>query len=865
MAYADKTLEEQLVEVGGRLASPPSNTEELLSLLDHTESILSRVQQSPSESMTKALDPSLKALVANELLRHSDTDVKIFVACCISEITRITAPEAPYEDDLMKEIFQMIVEAFENLSDMSGRSYAKLVSILETVAKVRSCVVMLDLECDGLILDMFRHFFKTIRDSHPDSVLSSMETIMTLVLEESEEISPELLTSLLDSVKKENKAVLPIVRKLGEKVITSCAAKLKPLLKEAVQSTGASFNDYLKIVATVCNEACSNPDPNDKNSSGENLADDSKLSDRTVSDELPQVVGNTESGSLEVVSPTDKSSKSVMSNGTAQIDKCSSRVSNSPNNSDHSRTESERENMENPDKKAAEINEVNSSTSDGLSVKQSVEQLDNEDKAGVQQSPGEDDRDALPPQEPDVVCPSRDKPSSKGSTKEGSEKSRKQKGKSLKNATENEAALSSGLKKKIGGTNKSGAKSSKITTKEEKHGQEADIGETAPLTDISPKKDIEATSDSEDKLLKHTVKKGHTGTSSEGESRGKREKDKTQTQKGKDIFQDDEAEQVSLKKMVSSSKSTTKASNKEQSRSDGNKSKKKRVKGSEKASEEPGKDKGLDKDIVGSRIKVWWPDDAMFYNGVIESFDPATKKHKVHYDDGDEEILLLKDERWEFINDDTAMDVVESADPQTPEVTPEMERKRKAKSESGSVSKKAKKSVPHSETNVGIKLKEDEDSTRKSDDAMKPRGRPRGSSSSKVRASAPKTVGKSVGGSSETENKSKDSTGKMKDKTPKTELAKSKVKFDGDSKSKDDQPKPSSKAQGDGSKSGRKAKGTSATPKSVSKASANGDPAKGTPELTKAGNGENSSKAESSKVKEQESEGRSETKRRRKA
>lgn len=57
----------------------------------------------------------------------------------------------------------MIVKAFENLNDVSSRSYSKRVLILETVAKVRSCVVMLDLECDTLILEMFRHFLRTIR------------------------------------------------------------------------------------------------------------------------------------------------------------------------------------------------------------------------------------------------------------------------------------------------------------------------------------------------------------------------------------------------------------------------------------------------------------------------------------------------------------------------------------------------------------------------------------------------------------------------------------------------------------------------------------------------------------------------------
>ena len=70
--------------------------------LQQVECCLSRVEQSPIDSMQNALSPSLKALIADKLLRHSDDDVKIAVASCISEITRITAPEAPYDDDQMK-------------------------------------------------------------------------------------------------------------------------------------------------------------------------------------------------------------------------------------------------------------------------------------------------------------------------------------------------------------------------------------------------------------------------------------------------------------------------------------------------------------------------------------------------------------------------------------------------------------------------------------------------------------------------------------------------------------------------------------------------------------------------------------------
>ncbi|KAJ6428280.1 hypothetical protein OIU84_023661 [Salix udensis] len=81
----------------------------------------------------------------------------------MSEITRITAPDAPYNDDQMKEIFQLTVASFKKLSHASGHCYTKAISILENVARVRSCLVMLDLELDELIIEMFQHFLKFIR------------------------------------------------------------------------------------------------------------------------------------------------------------------------------------------------------------------------------------------------------------------------------------------------------------------------------------------------------------------------------------------------------------------------------------------------------------------------------------------------------------------------------------------------------------------------------------------------------------------------------------------------------------------------------------------------------------------------------
>ncbi|WJX16226.1 hypothetical protein P8452_06284 [Trifolium repens] len=230
MASANKELEEELLEVGNKLVDPPSSVEDLLRLLFQVRSCLSRVNQSPTESMQNALSPSLKALVADKLLKHSDADVKVAVASCLIHLTRITAPDAPYDDPQMKEVLRLIVYSFENLHDKASRWYEERILILEIFASIRLCLVMLDLESDTLILEMFKHFFKTIREYHPETVFSSMKTIMVLVLEEgdlSEDTALDLLFPIMDSLNNNNEAVLPIARKLGESVLQSCPTQLK--------------------------------------------------------------------------------------------------------------------------------------------------------------------------------------------------------------------------------------------------------------------------------------------------------------------------------------------------------------------------------------------------------------------------------------------------------------------------------------------------------------------------------------------------------------------------------------------------------------------------------------------------------------
>ncbi|KAF8021641.1 hypothetical protein BT93_G1937 [Corymbia citriodora subsp. variegata] len=186
------------------------------------------MEQEPSDFLQDALLPIMKGLIAEALFKHCNEYVRVTVASCLSEILRITSPVQPYNDYQMKAIFQLIVEALSKLSQPSTRCYEKALCILETIARVKACLLMLDLECEELILQMCQHFWVFTRLNPSAGEYWAIEQIMADILAESEDINPDLLIRLLASVLKENEKVAPSGWKLGEKLISDFEAKLRP-------------------------------------------------------------------------------------------------------------------------------------------------------------------------------------------------------------------------------------------------------------------------------------------------------------------------------------------------------------------------------------------------------------------------------------------------------------------------------------------------------------------------------------------------------------------------------------------------------------------------------------------------------------
>jgi hypothetical protein len=161
------------------------------------------------------------------------------------------------------------------LDDIASPLFGERVTILETVAKIESCILMLDIRCVNLILEMFHIFLFVVSGDHPENVSTSMQAIMTCILDESDDI-PELVSLILASLGREKEEVSSATRRLAMNVVEQCANKLQPCVtissgdtntwdekddsrtmheEELISSSYTEGCDDLGVSTPKCNEA----------------------------------------------------------------------------------------------------------------------------------------------------------------------------------------------------------------------------------------------------------------------------------------------------------------------------------------------------------------------------------------------------------------------------------------------------------------------------------------------------------------------------------------------------------------------------------------------------------------------------------
>ncbi|PQM37523.1 hypothetical protein Pyn_32889 [Prunus yedoensis var. nudiflora] len=138
----DQSALQLVSEIGTNLrrqARP--NKDFIVKSLRQAASSLSQLEQASSPEALKKLKPLTEAIV-HGLLQHRDKDVRLLVAICVTEMFRVMAPEPPFVDKYLRDVFKLILSTFTELADTASPLFSRRAKIAETVARCKCCVIV---------------------------------------------------------------------------------------------------------------------------------------------------------------------------------------------------------------------------------------------------------------------------------------------------------------------------------------------------------------------------------------------------------------------------------------------------------------------------------------------------------------------------------------------------------------------------------------------------------------------------------------------------------------------------------------------------------------------------------------------------
>lgn len=133
---------------------------------------------------------------------HKDKAVKANVACCLADMLRLFAPNAPFTPAELCDIFQFFLHQLTmpqaGLSKPNGPQYPEYFYLLESLSNVKSVVLVCDLSnADEMMTDYFKGFLDLARPDMSKNVEICMADVLVQLIDECVTLPSDVLELLL--------------------------------------------------------------------------------------------------------------------------------------------------------------------------------------------------------------------------------------------------------------------------------------------------------------------------------------------------------------------------------------------------------------------------------------------------------------------------------------------------------------------------------------------------------------------------------------------------------------------------------------------------------------------------------------------
>ncbi|XP_018561766.1 sister chromatid cohesion protein PDS5 homolog B [Anoplophora glabripennis] len=216
---------------GCRPISDDLNTDELIRRLKTLAHTLQAMGQ--DDGAYKQYIPLSLHLAEEQFLSHPSRDVQLLIACCIADVLRVYAPEAPYKDpDQVKTIFLFLITQLSGLKDPKDAAFKRYFYLLENLAYVKSFNMCFELQdCQEIFCALFHLMFKIVNDEHSGRVKSFMLDVLCPLITESDMVSNDLLDIILMNIVEPNKTQQKNAYYLAKELIVKTSETLEPYIQ----------------------------------------------------------------------------------------------------------------------------------------------------------------------------------------------------------------------------------------------------------------------------------------------------------------------------------------------------------------------------------------------------------------------------------------------------------------------------------------------------------------------------------------------------------------------------------------------------------------------------------------------------------
>ncbi|CAH2225092.1 sister chromatid cohesion PDS5 homolog B isoform X1 [Pelobates cultripes] len=223
----------------GKITYPPGvkeisdkiSKEEMVRRLKMVVKTFMDMDQDSEEEKEQYLNLALH-LASDFFLKHPDKDVRLLVACCLADIFRIYAPEAPYTSpDKLKDIFMFITRQLKGLEDTKSPQFNRYFYLLENIAWVKSYNICFELEdSNEIFTQLYRTLFSVINNGHNQKVHMHMVDLMSSIVCEGDTVSQELLDTVLVNLVPAHKNLNKQAYDLAKALLKRTAQAIEPYI-----------------------------------------------------------------------------------------------------------------------------------------------------------------------------------------------------------------------------------------------------------------------------------------------------------------------------------------------------------------------------------------------------------------------------------------------------------------------------------------------------------------------------------------------------------------------------------------------------------------------------------------------------------